>query len=624
MFSSENKRFLVFLGLSACLTFAVIRGSNSSKKTKKKKEEMPQSKGIKFEKKKADIGAIFGMDVGGTLCKLIYFEKHKPPTMSWDEEHTLPDADVHGRHHSQFRTRTASKEFLDELKAGKGDGSMETPEKSTGLKKSWSMVNLETAHEHEALEQFYHFMAQAESEVDDLKREEDLVFYSPQAGGRLHFLKFETRNMGRAIDLIFANGLHNNVRQFGCTGGGAHKFASEFLEKLDVQMVKYDEMDCLVRGLQFVVNSVVSEFFTYHSSPDNGLTLQRVDSDLETEFFLDTSRHSEENEGNEEESKEKQTRKMMRQRQNTKLLGKKMQRDYRHKIHRPNTVLEKYPYLVVSIGTGVSILKVDGPNQYERVSGSSIGGGTFYGLSRLLTKCKNYDEVLNLSRDGDSRAVDMLVGDIYGSGYDRFELSSDTVASSFGKLVMAENPREESSTSSEADFAKGLLIMVTMNIGQIAYLNAQIAKTRRICFIGTFLRNNEISCQRLAYAIDYWSGGKMEALFMKHEGYLGSLGAFLQQQSWAQDTFESTKSEKPQIPYRITRSFSETSSYDRIFQQLPKHVKDKIESLRKSSRSGQDVLRILEKNQTQETQEPGANTQEAELWDGHQEIPFPS
>ncbi|EJK69650.1 hypothetical protein THAOC_09068, partial [Thalassiosira oceanica] len=33
--------------------------------------------------------------------------------------------------------------------------------------------------------------------------------------------------------------------------------------------------------------------------------------------------------------------------------------------------------------------------------------------------------------------------------------------------------------------------------------------------------------QRLAYSIDFWSGGKMEALFLEHEGYFGALGAFL-------------------------------------------------------------------------------------------------
>lgn len=36
-----------------------------------------------------------------------------------------------------------------------------------------------------------------------------------------------------------------------------------------------------------------------------------------------------------------------------------------------------YPYLLVNIGSGVSILKVTSDTSYERVSGSSLGGGTF-------------------------------------------------------------------------------------------------------------------------------------------------------------------------------------------------------------------------------------------------------
>merc|ERR1711991_733141 len=39
---------------------------------------------------------------------------------------------------------------------------------------------------------------------------------------------------------------------------------------------------------------------------------------------------------------------------------------------------------------------------------------------------------------------------------------------------------------------------------------------------------NDISCKRLAFAIDFWSKGSMEALFLEHEGYFGALGTFLQ------------------------------------------------------------------------------------------------
>ena len=61
----------------------------------------------------------------------------------------------------------------------------------------------------------------------------------------------------------------------------------------------------------------------------------------------------------------------------------------------------------------------------------------------------------------------------------------------------------------------------------MAYLNAQQHATSRIYFIGNFLRQNQISCQRLSYAINFWSAGSMEALFLEHEGYFGALGAFI-------------------------------------------------------------------------------------------------
>ena len=39
---------------------------------------------------------------------------------------------------------------------------------------------------------------------------------------------------------------------------------------------------------------------------------------------------------------------------------------------------EYYPYLLVNIGSGVSICKVNSPDSFERVSGTSLGGGTFW------------------------------------------------------------------------------------------------------------------------------------------------------------------------------------------------------------------------------------------------------
>ena len=62
----------------------------------------------------------------------------------------------------------------------------------------------------------------------------------------------------------------------------------------------------------------------------------------------------------------------------------------------------------------MSILKIFFRNEWERVGGTSMGGGTFWGLGRLLTGCSNFDDLLTLAGKGKRDRVDTLVKDIYG------------------------------------------------------------------------------------------------------------------------------------------------------------------------------------------------------------------
>ena len=59
-----------------------------------------------------------------------------------------------------------------------------------------------------------------------------------------------------------------------------------------------------------------------------------------------------------------------------------------------------YPYILVNIGSGVSILLVKSEKDYKRISGTSIGGGTFLGLCCLLTGCSSYEEAIDLASKG--------------------------------------------------------------------------------------------------------------------------------------------------------------------------------------------------------------------------------
>lgn len=208
-----------------------------------------------------------------------------------------------------------------------------------------------------------------------------------------------------------------------------------------------------------------------------------------------------------------------------------------------------YPYLLVNIGSGVSMLKVTGPRSFQRVGGTSLGGGTLWGLLSLLTGARSFDDMLAEAEYGDNTKVDMMIGDIYGADYGKIGLKSTAIASSFGKVfrmklqaeaaeakvadgsVHDDNGQEENSSHfSSADISRSLLYAVSNNIGQIAYLQSQIHNLSDIYFGGSFIRGHRQTMNTLSYAIKFWSKGEKQAYFLRHEGYLGAVGAFLKRQ----------------------------------------------------------------------------------------------
>lgn len=302
-------------------------------------------------------------------------------------------------------------------------------------------------------------------------------------------------------------------------GGGAHKYANDWERELGIVMAKQDEMNSLVAGMQFVMMDSVREVYTF--KPTELTTepqTENVSSSKREGGFIPTA--SLDRSANDDNHEYDITDANETSHLNDSFKPTRIDQWWTSKkVHRENVIASTnlYPYLIVNIGTGVSILRVDGPRKHERISGSTIGGGTYWGLCRLLTGSDSFRDVLDLAMKGDPSKVDMMVGDIYGKNSNALEkigLPSDIVASSFGKLVAKQNPSEG---IKEEDLARALLLMVTNNIGQVAHLNAKLHKTRKIYFIGTFLQHNVISQQRLAYSIDYWSRGEMEAQFLEHE-----------------------------------------------------------------------------------------------------------
>jgi pantothenate kinase len=364
---------------------------------------------------------------------------------------------------------------------------------------------------------------------------------------------------------------HRSVR---ATGGGAYKYASMFQDEIGISLVRLDEMTCVVGGLNFLLTSVDREVYTFKQPVDNAMEPSSSDHGIGATKAVQCSSRS-------TAATAVPSGRPLHSPTNPKRRSHS-ERPPRSMDHARDFVTSRadpFPYLLVNIGSGVSIVKVTGHGQFVRVSGSSLGGGTFWGLARLLLNCKTFDDVIDLTNGADNSNVDMLVADIYGGAYSSLGLDANIIAASFGKVTMRKDHEAESlhavwrkfvravrgtvslwvcfwlavpvigvflralgvenrsakslanlSLSSHfrpQDVALALLRMVSYNIGQIAYLNARVHGLERIYFGGNFIRDHPYTIADISFAVNFWSGGMTQALFLRHDGYLGAIGAFL-------------------------------------------------------------------------------------------------
>lgn len=160
----------------------------------------------------------------------------------------------------------------------------------------------------------------------------------------------------------------------------------------------------------------------------------------------------------------------------------------------------------------------------ERVDGSAIGGASCYGLGLLLAGGDlSYSECLREVAAGDSNGVDMVVGDIYGQeGYECAGLDPTVLAASAGRVVL--NPRAH---YKREDALASIFSMCCLNIAHIGSLNARLHACEGIVFTGSFFQASLALQQKIRWAVLYYTGGKVDPVFVGHDAVLGCLGALV-------------------------------------------------------------------------------------------------
>lgn len=129
--------------------------------------------------------------------------------------------------------------------------------------------------------------------------------------------------------------------------------------------------------------------------------------------------------------------------------------------------------IVVSMGTGTSLVRVDG-DEIRHIGGIGMGGGSLQGMARLLLGTSNVKEISNMADKGNPAHVNLLIEDICKD--ELGNLTGDATASLFAKVLQR--------TPDDNDIAAGLIHMVLETIGSAAVLSQLNGGFRDFVLVG--------------------------------------------------------------------------------------------------------------------------------------------
>ena len=126
---------------------------------------------------------------------------------------------------------------------------------------------------------------------------------------------------------------------------------------------------------------------------------------------------------------------------------------------------KKKKAIIASIGTGTALIRAEGKD-FKHLGGSGVGAGTLTNLCNKFANTKSFEEIIELSKQGNLNNVDLRIADL--TAEDIETLPPELTLANFGKL---------NKNASKADIVIGLVNMVFETIGMMtafATLNDEI------------------------------------------------------------------------------------------------------------------------------------------------------
>lgn len=168
--------------------------------------------------------------------------------------------------------------------------------------------------------------------------------------------------------------------------------------------------------------------------------------------------------------------------------------------------------IVVSMGTGTSLVRVDG-DDITHIGGLGMGGGTILGLSQLLLGTTDMDQISEWASSGSPYMVNMCISDI--SEHTIGNLLGTATASLFAKAINYHHDKD--------DIAAGIVYMVLETIGSCAVLSQSAGGFKDFVLIGGLTQLPD--CGRVFPAMEEMFGVRF--ITPKYAPYCTALGAAL-------------------------------------------------------------------------------------------------
>jgi pantothenate kinase len=178
-----------------------------------------------------------------------------------------------------------------------------------------------------------------------------------------------------------------------------------------------------------------------------------------------------------------------------------------------------YPFVMANILEGTSVYKVESKEKFVRIGGTNFGASSYWSLVSMICGYDDPEKAVEDAIKGNNELIDLSISDIYGGGYDTFNLDSSLIASSFGKIKHITDMSE----IDKKDISRSLMTLMCVTASQVCAFLAKQENIKNILIVGNSFESLEFM-QMVQMCVGYYSEDRCKAYFSQYSPFINLIG----------------------------------------------------------------------------------------------------